>query len=59
MNIFGAWSSEKVCRTRMISKDFFECKVKSYKPKFCEYSLCLGDSFICNHPERLALSNQK
>jgi hypothetical protein len=33
--------------------------VKSYKPKFCEYSLCLGDSFICNHPERLALSNQK
>jgi hypothetical protein len=59
MNIFNVWSSERVCRTRMISPDFFECKVKKPNPRFCEYSLCMGDSFVCNHPNRDGFSNQK
>ncbi len=59
MNIFSMWNTEKRCRTRMISQDFFECNVKRPDPKFCEYSLRMGGSFICNHRERLGFSNQK
>lgn len=59
MNIFKVLSSQKVCRTRMISQEFFECKVKKPNPRFCEYSLCMGDSFICNHPDRVGFSSQK
>jgi hypothetical protein len=43
----------------MISKDFFECKVKKPDPEFCEYSLSMGASYVCNHPERLGFSNKK
>lgn len=59
MNIFNLWNTERVCRTRMISQDLFECKVKKPNPRFCEYSRCMGDSFICNHPDRVGFSNQK
>ena len=59
MGIFNVWSAERICRTRMISQDFFECKVKKPNPKFCEYSLRMGGSFICNHLGRLGFSNQK
>jgi hypothetical protein len=59
MSIFNIWSSERVCRTRMISRDFFECKVKRFNPSFCEYSLIMGDGFICKHPNRIVFSNKK
>jgi hypothetical protein len=59
MNIFNVWSTERVCRARMINKNFFECKVKRPNPRFCEYSLGMGDSFICNHPNRVGFSSQK
>lgn len=59
MNIFGMRSEVRVCRTRMISKDLFECKVKSPNPRFCSYSISMGESFICNCPERLAFSAKK
>lgn len=59
MSLFNVWNSKRICRTRMISQDFFECKVKSPNPKFCEYSLRMGGSFICNHLERLGFSSQK
>ena len=58
MNIFNLFSSKKVCRTRMISLEFFECKVKKPNPKFCEYSLIMGGGFVCNHPDRQDFSNQ-
>jgi hypothetical protein len=59
MSIFNVWNPERVCRTRMISPDFFECKVKKPSPRFCGHSLCLGDGFICNHRDRAGFSNQK
>ena len=43
----------------MISPDFFECKMKNQKPKFCEFSLCMGDSFICNHLDCADFSKKK
>jgi len=43
----------------MISRDFFQCKVKRFDSKFCEYSLRMGDGYICNHLEHLGCSNQK
>jgi hypothetical protein len=59
MNIFNIWNPVRVCRTRMISKDFFECKVKRPNPRFCEYSLSMGNSYICNHLERDDFSGRK
>ncbi|KAB0667664.1 hypothetical protein F6V25_02925 [Oryzomonas japonica] len=59
MSIFKLWNPVKVCRTRMISKDFFECKVKRPDPEFCEHSLRMGGSYICNHLDRLEFSNRK
>jgi len=59
MSLFNIWNPVKVCRTRMISKDFFQCKVKRFDSKFCEYSLSMGDGYICNHLDRLGFSNQK
>ena len=59
MNIFGAWSTGKACRARMINQNFFECKVKRPNPRFCEYSISMGDGYICNHPTRLVFSSQK
>lgn len=43
---------DRVCRTRMISESFFECKVRKPNPNYCEHSMCSGDSFICNHHDR-------
>jgi hypothetical protein len=59
MSIFNLLSFQSGCRTRMISKDFFECKVKRPNPRFCEYSLCMGNGFICNHLDRSGFSSQK
>jgi hypothetical protein len=59
MSIFNVWNPERVCRTRMISKDFFECTVKRPNPGFCGHSICMGDSFICNHPDRGGFSSKK
>lgn len=43
---------DRVCRTRMISESFFECRVRTPNPRYCEHSRCSGDSFICNHQDR-------
>lgn len=59
MNLFRLWQLKRSCRTRMISKDFFECKMKKDIPRFCEYSLSMGESFICNHANRLTFASQK
>jgi hypothetical protein len=42
----------KVCVTRKIGDRFYECKVRSPNPKYCEHSLSSGGSFICNHQDR-------
>jgi hypothetical protein len=52
MELHGLFSTSKVCRTRMISDQFFECRVKKPNPRYCEYSLALGDGFICRHHDR-------
>ena len=52
MNLHRLFSTSKVCSTRMISDQFFECRVKTPDPHYCEYSLSLGDGFICNHRDR-------
>ena len=42
----------KVCTTRMVNDQFFECKVKKPSPKYCQHSLSSGDGFICRHEDR-------
>lgn len=44
--------TRKGCKTRMINDRFFECKVKRPNPNYCEFSLCSGGGFICNHENR-------
>ena len=56
--MFKLWSIRKVCRTRMIGNEFFECKVKNPNPRYCEHSLSMGDGFICNHPDRTEFSGR-
>jgi hypothetical protein len=51
-DLFSTFGISRICRTRMISDQFFECKVKKPNPKFCEYSMSLGGGFICKHPDR-------
>ena len=43
---------ERVCRTRMINDQFFECRVKRPNPKYCEHSLSMGGGYICKHRDR-------
>ena len=59
MNIFNVWRTEKVCRTRIISPDFIECTVKRPNPVFCEFSISMGNGFICKHPDRVDYSCTK
>ena len=53
MKLPGFFSSQKVCSTRMISEQFFECRVRKPHPRYCEFSLSLGDGFICKHRDRI------
>jgi hypothetical protein len=48
----GAPIDSKVCKTRMVNEQFFECKVRKPNPKYCEHSLSSGDGFICRHEDR-------
>lgn len=59
MNIFKLWSTERVCRTRIISPDFIECMVKRPNPGFCEFSISMGNSYICKHPDRVDYSSRE
>jgi hypothetical protein len=52
MKFHGLLSTSKVCSTRMISDQFFECRVKKPHPRYCEFSLSMGDGFICRHRDR-------
>jgi len=45
-------TTTRVCKTRMINDRFFECKVRTPNPNFCEHSLSSGCGFICNHQDR-------
>jgi len=42
----------KVCKTRMISDRFFQCKVRRPNPNYCEHSFASGGGYICNHKDR-------
>jgi hypothetical protein len=59
MSIFNVLNPERVCRTRMISRDFYECKVKRPSPRFCGFSFSLGNGFVCNHLDRIIFSGKK
>ena len=48
----GGAGPARVCRTRMINDQFFECRVRKPNPKYCEHSLSLGDGYICKHRDR-------
>jgi hypothetical protein len=52
MKIFTALPDQNICRNRMVSADFFECLVKRPNPKFCSYSMSMGNGFLCKHPQR-------
>lgn len=56
--LFAPGESTKVCRTRMISDRFFECKVKKPNPAYCDHSLSSGGSFICNHDNRAVFARK-
>jgi hypothetical protein len=49
---------DRNCRTRRISETFFECRVRTPNPNYCEHSRCSGDSFICNHHDREAFAGK-
>ena len=53
------FSTSKVCRTRMINKVLFECKVKKPNPMYCEYSLSLGNGFTCKHQDRIKFAREE
>ena len=48
-----------ICRIRMVSPDFFECLVKKLNPKFCSYSMSMGNGFVCKHPDRTKFTGRK
>jgi hypothetical protein len=52
MKLPGFFTTSKVCSTRMISDQFFECRVKKPDPRYCEFSLSMGEGFICRHHDR-------
>lgn len=53
MKLNGLFVTSKVCRTRMINNVLFECKVKKPNPMYCEYSVSLGNGFVCKHQDRI------
>ncbi len=42
----------KICSTRVMGNQVFECTVRKPTPRYCEYSLVMGRGFICKHPDR-------
>jgi len=52
MKAFKALPDPNICCNRMISADFFECLVKRPNPKFCSFSMTMGNGFVCKHPDR-------
>jgi hypothetical protein len=52
MKNFKALPDPNICCNRMVSADFFECLVKRPNPKFCSYSMSMGNGFLCKHPHR-------
>ncbi len=52
------FNSPKTCSTRMISEGLFECKVKKPRPEYCEYSLSMGNGFVCKHQDRMKFSGK-
>jgi hypothetical protein len=52
MKTFKALPDQNICRNRMVSAAFFECLVKRPNPKFCSYSMSMGNGFLCKHPQR-------
>lgn len=50
--LLDSTDTSRVCRTRMVSDGFFQCKVKKPNPKYCEYALLSGGGYICNHEDR-------
>jgi hypothetical protein len=52
MKNFKSLPDSTICRNRMVSADFFECLVKRPNPKFCSYSMSMGNGFLCKHPHR-------
>ena len=52
MKLTGLFGGPQECSTRMVSDQFFECRVKKPHPRYCEFSLSMGDGFICRHRDR-------
>lgn len=52
------FNTPKVCTTRMISEDLFECMAKKSLPRYCEYSLSFGNGFVCKHEDRMKFSGK-
>jgi len=52
MKFSGLFTGAKICYTRMIDDQMFECKVKKPNPQYCEHSLSMGNGFVCKHPDR-------
>ncbi|HTG83053.1 MAG TPA: hypothetical protein VL949_14000 [Geobacteraceae bacterium] len=42
----------RVCRTRKITEQVYECRVKRPSPRYCEHSLSMGDGYLCKHHDR-------
>jgi hypothetical protein len=58
MKLHGLFSASKECSTRMISEQFFECRVRKPYPQYCEFSLSLGNGFICKHRDRTGFAGK-
>jgi len=59
MITFKALPDPNICRNRMVSEGFFECLVKRPNPKFCSYSMSMGNGFLCKHPHRAEFVKNK
>jgi hypothetical protein len=42
----------KICSTRVMGNQVFECTARQPNPRYCEHSLAMGGGFICKHPDR-------
>jgi len=58
MKLPGLSNHSKVCSTRMIGDQFYECRVRRPDPRYCEFSLSMGDGFICKHRDRTGFAGK-
>ncbi len=59
MKILKVLPDSDICRSRLIGADIFECQVRKPNPKYCSYSLSMGNGYVCKHPSRIEFIRQK